>query len=657
MKRYRNDWLFLLLVILGGLLLRLDFLVASDWVIDSDEAIVGLMAKHIAEGAPWPTFYYGQHYMGSFEALLVALVFKLFGLSLIGLKLVPLLFSLWMIVLVYDLAFEFGGRRAARIAALLCAFPPAPLVIWSAKARGGFVEIVVIGTAALLLTTRWLRRDTARLRDTALIAVLLGFGWWINNQIIYFMLPIGFVMFARLFRESVALYLRLQLIVRHAAVGIGCFLIGGLPFWCYNIRHDFASFGMFAAARAEDLGAHVAGFFTDAIPILLGAKRFWERNNFYPYSTTMIYIIYTAGCLIFLYYRRARIAALMRLRIDRHDPIELLLLCCLSTACVFVLSSFGELFVAPRYLLPLYPVLFVLIAYGTAKLPLRRPNLGSAFVAAICVFNLASSYSGGRSVPGEPFVHENDRVQRDHRPLITWLAERGINWVRTNYWIGYRLAFETREQVRFLIYQKPSQVRIQSYEDDGAGAAPDRMPMIVTASQVPYVAKSLDILGYRHEHSVVGGYHVIHQIAPLYSDLRPVSPDHFELHATDRPADLGFLTDRNLSTRWGTGRPQRSGMQIVADFPEPVRLRGIKYDLGHWITDYPRGLTIEVETAERKNTVLLKSQRYSALRAFMEGNSVFSLYRDAGLVRKVTITQSGDDPVFDWSIAELAFME
>ena len=73
---------------------RLQLILLTNSVIDSDEGIVGLMAKHITEGKPWPVFYYGQNYMGSLEAILAAFSFTLLGRSNFTLKLVPLVFSL-----------------------------------------------------------------------------------------------------------------------------------------------------------------------------------------------------------------------------------------------------------------------------------------------------------------------------------------------------------------------------------------------------------------------------------------------------------------------------------------------------------------------------------------------------------------------------------
>jgi hypothetical protein len=57
---------------------------------DADQAIVGLMAKHLAELRAFPLFYYGQNYMLGVEAWLAAPVFLIAGASVATLKL-PLL--------------------------------------------------------------------------------------------------------------------------------------------------------------------------------------------------------------------------------------------------------------------------------------------------------------------------------------------------------------------------------------------------------------------------------------------------------------------------------------------------------------------------------------------------------------------------------------
>ena len=54
---------------------------------NSDEAIVALMARHILAGER-PVFFYGQAYMGSLDAYLVAAGFAIFGQSVWVIRLV-----------------------------------------------------------------------------------------------------------------------------------------------------------------------------------------------------------------------------------------------------------------------------------------------------------------------------------------------------------------------------------------------------------------------------------------------------------------------------------------------------------------------------------------------------------------------------------------
>jgi len=61
-----------------ALLLKLALIALDALPFNADEAVVGLMARHI-QGGSWPTFFYGQAYMGSLDASLVALAFRLLG--------------------------------------------------------------------------------------------------------------------------------------------------------------------------------------------------------------------------------------------------------------------------------------------------------------------------------------------------------------------------------------------------------------------------------------------------------------------------------------------------------------------------------------------------------------------------------------------------
>ena len=75
---------------------RLPQLRSPNLLADGDECVLGLMAKHVAQGKEFPVFFYGQHYaLSSVEAAAGALGFLGFGVSAVSLKLAML--ALWTV--------------------------------------------------------------------------------------------------------------------------------------------------------------------------------------------------------------------------------------------------------------------------------------------------------------------------------------------------------------------------------------------------------------------------------------------------------------------------------------------------------------------------------------------------------------------------------
>jgi len=645
--------LILFLITILGALLRYDFLAANNFVIDADEAIVGLMALHMSKGASWPVFYYGQHYMGSLEPILVSGIFKLAGVSPESLSVAPFIFAIALIPLTYLLARSVSGRGGALVAAALMALPPTGLVVWSTKARGGFIEVVVIGTLALLLTAKWLRREQPSLLRTALIGAVLGLGWWVNNQIIYFILPIGLVLLGTLVHAPLARRSTLVRIVQHALVGFLAFLIGGLPFWWYNFTHNCASFGMFKRASSGEALSYVGGLFSTALPMLFGAKRFWQPDDVFPGASVLAYSLYGLLALSYLILRWREIFALSILKIDTKRPAELFSLFVLGSLCTFVLSSFGWLYEAPRYLLPLYVGLFVLVGFVLEAWFAASRILAVAAGAILFGLALGSSYLGGRAIPGEPLVYQGERVSKDHSELIAWLSDHKVAWIRTNYWIGYRLAFETAEAVRFLTYQDPQYERIDSYREDSQNLDPNAFPLVLVPSQGDAVKRALRSMGYEFSAERLSGYDVIHAIHPSQTGLVPVAREAFAAESAPQKLSADLAVDGALTTRWGTGEPQHPGQQYTLRLLKPLPLRAVAFEMAGWPHDYARGLSIELELVSGERRLLFEPDSWGAIRYYIERTTRFDFLFPATEVIAVHFTQLGSDPMFDWTLAEV----
>ncbi|MEZ5417636.1 MAG: hypothetical protein R2708_09860 [Vicinamibacterales bacterium] len=126
---------------------------------DADQAVMGLMAKHIAEGRAFPLYFYGQDYLLAIEAYLAAPVMWVLGPTEVALKLPVLAMNLAAAGLLVWHAVRGVGLTPwlAVVAALPFALPPAAVGSRLMDAMGGNIETPFY---ALLLWTvrdrRWL---------------------------------------------------------------------------------------------------------------------------------------------------------------------------------------------------------------------------------------------------------------------------------------------------------------------------------------------------------------------------------------------------------------------------------------------------------------------------------------------------------------------
>ena len=183
-----------LLLIVLSLAARLPFLMSSASFFDSDEAIEGLMARHVLHGE-LPIFYWGQGYKGVPEVYLAAAVFAIAGSSVVALKSVTLfLFALW-VGLNFILLDELFTRRTAFLGSLLLIAGPPALVFWSLSANAEFILTMLSGTLLLLLFQQWEKSHSAKI--AILLSFTLGVAWWIHQLIIYYVLPVALILLLR----------------------------------------------------------------------------------------------------------------------------------------------------------------------------------------------------------------------------------------------------------------------------------------------------------------------------------------------------------------------------------------------------------------------------------------------------------------------------
>ncbi|HEU5441867.1 MAG TPA: hypothetical protein VFU88_21485, partial [Ktedonobacterales bacterium] len=239
--------LLLATLLRGALLLR-------GWPsLDSDEAVVGLMARHVLHNGELPDFFWGQFYLGPLQAYLAAPIFAVFGSSLLALRLPVLLLTLGLLAAVYALGRAAYGRAVGLLALAWLALGPPFALIRTLVADGGHQEMLLL--AALVLLGVWdrLRRPAvstalpaerhARLRLLGfylLLGAAMGLGFWSDPLMLPVLLVALVVLAAGRPRELFS--------PAGLALVLGACL-GAFPFLLFNVTTGGASFVQIAHQR------------------------------------------------------------------------------------------------------------------------------------------------------------------------------------------------------------------------------------------------------------------------------------------------------------------------------------------------------------------------------------------------------------------------
>jgi hypothetical protein len=203
---------------------------------NSDEGTFGMMAINIAFHGDHPIFMYGQNYMGTTQAYLGALMFRLFGISLFNLRLgLVFLFALFLYAM-YLLTGLLYSKGMALFTLLLLALGSSYVIYRQVQSLGGWVETLFFG-ALLYFLASWLaltaRQEADRRRRLLRLAAYFGWGalvglcLWSTIVIAPFLLVSGLLLLLFCWRD-----------IRSwapVAIIVGL-LVGGLPLIIYNLH-------------------------------------------------------------------------------------------------------------------------------------------------------------------------------------------------------------------------------------------------------------------------------------------------------------------------------------------------------------------------------------------------------------------------------------
>ena len=473
---------------------RVPFLISGKIPFDSDEAVEGLMARHLLQGE-LPAFFWGQAFKGVPEVYASAGAFAIFGSSVAVLKSVTLVFFAIYVALNFVLLDKLMSRWVAASASLLLIFAPPALVFWSLDASAEYVLIMLLGTTLLLLCWRRERQDTPRLLA---IGLVIGLGLWVHQLFVVYLIPLGIIAAMR----SDQWTQRELLNVNRIALALGAiaglyFLLGVIAFLSGGFSLQLGTVAISATAPQKMARIAVAilalaaivQFATTTPParVRIAARRYWPvaAGFLIGYAPVLLYSVFVEPAR-----SPARVANLRQLIAAAPDmfgniaPIlagfktpptterlPLPLVASIPGAAALVAyvwfaarrlrTDFFALFVvffpflflasgayldtqSYRYFIPWYAGLAVAWAIGSlglARAVRLKPDttyyLASAIVGAII------------GVHAWQQVSWYQKLQPDRESLATLecLTRNGIRGGYAEYWTAYKLTFLAQEEI------------------------------------------------------------------------------------------------------------------------------------------------------------------------------------------------------------------
>ncbi len=536
----QKPWIGLIVILLAAAGLKLWLTAINAIPFNSDEAVVGLMARHILQGER-PIFFYGQAYMGSLDAFLVAGGFAIFGQQVWVIRLIQTVLYLGVIFSTYLLGKKvLGSALTGLLAALMLAVPTVNVSLYTTASLGGYGEALLIGNLMLLTAfaagARLKAGNRAEWRTAALFLLwgaLAGLGLWANALSMIYSLPTGLYLLWRIHR-SIGFAKGWVYIL--AAIPV--FFAGSSPWWYFAAQNGLGGLvtELMGTAVAVEQGSYLARVFGHIFNLLLlggtvifGLRPPWEVSwlalPLLPFA-----LIFWAGVLI-LAVRGVSPKA------ERWEERRTLGGVFWTLAVGFVFTSFG---VDPsgRYFIPLAVPLALAAAEAVQQVHIRWLWRG-ILLGVIILFNFwGTAQSAQQNPPGITTQFYNQTIIDHTRmdELISFLKAQDETRGYTNYWVAYPLAFRSDETLIF-VPRLPYHTDLRYTSRDDRYAPYD--DMVQSSQKTAYITArnpALDAvmrekfsgLGISWSEKTIGDYQV------YYALSRPVRPDEIGLGVEDQ---------------------------------------------------------------------------------------------------------------------------
>jgi 4-amino-4-deoxy-L-arabinose transferase-like glycosyltransferase len=516
---------WLVAAVLLAAMLKAILLAANAVPFNSDEAVVALMARHILQGER-PIFFYGQSYMGSLDAWLAAAAFKILGEGVLPVRLVQVelylgyLLSLWLLA-----RSLFTDRLPAVLAVFLGAVPVVLVTTYTTASLGGYGETLVFGNLILWLGYQLAYGEWEGSYWAWLVfGLVAGLAFWTLAMSLVYLLPVGILIVRRYWAGA----------DRRLFLGVILFLagwvVGSMPWWYANLSGGWQALRVLlgSAVIKTTFIERLTALLLLGLPALAGMRFPWS-SELSPLPVAFVYIVlYLAAGFVLL---RGAWRGSLPLAPGAGWLLGSFAGCFIL---IFLLTRYG-IDATGRYLLPLSTLLVLAMALFISIIWRHRRVWG--MILLLCTLALNGMETVRAAGSPEGITTQFDPVTRfDNRYdniLIDFLRQKGELNGYSNYWVSFKLAFLSGEELIYaarLPYKpdlsySPGDNRIPSYSQQADGSLRVAYITSLHTRLDEILGSELRSLRVTFNERQIGPYHVFFNLS------RPVRPEELQYGA------------------------------------------------------------------------------------------------------------------------------
>ena len=418
------------------------------------------------------------------------------------------------------MASRTAGEAFGLWAGLYMGLPPLFLSFVQLSSSGEAVA-VACGAVVLAATIRLLDAELpgrAEAVTWTVLGVAAGLGWWASQIMGMFLVTAVLAFAAARSRAWKTVW---------PYVALGLFTLASLPFWIWNLQHEWATFRHLTAWGGGP------GPFPEAVSSVtrtLGATlldQYWDGRGHAVWlppagrllGRVLLIAVYAPAVALALAQVGIWIRRAWRRERPWREPLDVVVLAFWLTAAAHVSTWFGTSGVL-RYSITFYVTLPVLCATLLARLAqVGRPG---AWLAAV----LAGALLGYNGLTHRAFVDASQGVPwRPVDALVARLEHLGIRACYADGRLAQVIAFESAERILctdYLGYRNFRSLQaVDAVEDAGTVAIVIHRALGGHPPEV--MADMLKLIGGEARRDVVGEYVIFHHVSPPDQRVQPIA--------------------------------------------------------------------------------------------------------------------------------------